>query len=799
MIRSLIALLFMWIIASPPQLFAKDVLQTFSAPHINGVRLDWCRQWGRQCGAPAAQLFCRQKGFTKAARFLIDQNLGSRGVATIVFGDGRLCRAPNCSGFRAITCSKPGPVQAAPSQDTRKPATGQMVPLPQRPGGPGMKVTALGPNSTRFTYPSIRNVRVDWCRHWRSSCGRPAANLFCREMGFDRANRFSRDRGTGRRGIPTLVFGDGRICKGRRCQGFRRIVCVRSPGQDRQVAQPGGSTNSGTRLKPEPDAVRVRPEVVHKPVPIPRPRPQRTKPSGTTRSSEIDIRPMVSFTRFRPPAPNIAAENWVHVLNTINVYPAGASLFKCASGDCSLATTADFEVDPAAQVQTVQLNFNTLKVPYATGARWQISYVPFPAFANAIDTDRNPPNLLKSGTVATQQGWFSFDLKELFARLPAGASQAVFHVRVLPVAFGDGERIVGQPSNTIRVLYGAKLPPQEPFTFYAKEEVPASRPQLRLVGLKFDPYRNETRWPPGCKTWEEKYGKKKSFLKRVGGFFSGAWNWTGKAYQWVKNRAVDLASALTLKLIPDNVLEFALNSALVSAGIPPDIPNLAQLMNDGVDGLAREVAKNAVQQIPAADLASNVGNLAADIAIDVARDMAEDELRERLEKEIEQRSRQVLLQAAGELEKQLKSSGKKALCKPTDFHPVFHVTVKNTGSRPLQNVQVSAHAAPVYHGKTWKQDLAPGEQLTLVAVASPQLPSGPYSHSLLRPPDREKEDLQRWWNEIIFKKQTSITVTFPGALKCLGGDSRSRFCDQDTIVAHASPPQLVTRPYEFIP
>ena len=508
---------------------------------------------------------------------------------------------------------------------------------------------------------------------------------------------------------------------------------------------------------------------------------------------------MVGFAKFRPPTATIAAEKWVHVLNSINVYPSGASLFKCASGDCSLAATADFEVDPAAEFQTLRLNFNTLKVPYATGARWQISYAPFPPFANASDVDLDPPNLLKSGTVSSQQGWFSFDLKELHSRLPAGANQAIFHVRVLPVAIADGERIVGQPSNTMRVLYGAKLPPPEPFTFYTKQEIPDSRPELRLIELKFDPYRNEARWPPGCKTWEEKYAKKKSFLEKVGGFFSGAWDWTGKAYQWVKDRAVDIASALTLNLIPDNVLEFALNSALVSVGIPPDIPNLGQLMNDGIDGLAREVARNAVQQIPAADLASNVGNLAADIAINVAQDMAEDELRERLEKEIERRSRQALLQAADELEKQLKSSGKKALCKPTDFHPVFHVTVKNTGSRPLRGVEVSVNAAPVYHGKTWKQDFAPGEQLTLVAVASPQLPNGPYSHPLLRPPEREKEDRRRWWNEIIFKKDTSITVTFPGALECLGGDSRSQFCEQDTIVAHASAPQPVTRAYEFIP
>ena len=94
---------------------ASAATQTFSSPSVRGVRLDWCAHFGTGCGQPAADLFCRENGFTSAARFSIDANIGRRGVATLVFGDGRLCSGPDCSGFRAITCTKvdvavPGPV-----------------------------------------------------------------------------------------------------------------------------------------------------------------------------------------------------------------------------------------------------------------------------------------------------------------------------------------------------------------------------------------------------------------------------------------------------------------------------------------------------------------------------------------------------------------------------------------------------------------------------------------------------------------------------------------------------------------
>jgi hypothetical protein len=86
---------------------ARAEVVTFSAPEVRGMRLDWCLYWARDCGQRAANAFCRTQGFADAQHFAIDQNLGRRGLVTVVLGDGRLCGAPTCSGFRSVICERP--------------------------------------------------------------------------------------------------------------------------------------------------------------------------------------------------------------------------------------------------------------------------------------------------------------------------------------------------------------------------------------------------------------------------------------------------------------------------------------------------------------------------------------------------------------------------------------------------------------------------------------------------------------------------------------------------------------------
>ena len=77
--------------------------QQFFSPTIGGNRVDWCLQWGAQCGEPAASAFCQQMGYDRASGWSIAQNIGAQGP-TVVLGSGALCAQAGCDGFSSVTC-----------------------------------------------------------------------------------------------------------------------------------------------------------------------------------------------------------------------------------------------------------------------------------------------------------------------------------------------------------------------------------------------------------------------------------------------------------------------------------------------------------------------------------------------------------------------------------------------------------------------------------------------------------------------------------------------------------------------
>jgi hypothetical protein len=73
---------------------------TFSAPTYSGDRLDWCAYSGRNCGKPAADIYCRLQGFREAISFTRAVSVGS----SFVIGESRSCTAARCDGFASIRC-----------------------------------------------------------------------------------------------------------------------------------------------------------------------------------------------------------------------------------------------------------------------------------------------------------------------------------------------------------------------------------------------------------------------------------------------------------------------------------------------------------------------------------------------------------------------------------------------------------------------------------------------------------------------------------------------------------------------
>lgn len=70
--------------------------------------LDWCRDWGTQCGKPAAEAFCKQAdggARPRSTDFGHWPRAGHHG-ATVVISTRDTCELPRCEGFSYIVCRK---------------------------------------------------------------------------------------------------------------------------------------------------------------------------------------------------------------------------------------------------------------------------------------------------------------------------------------------------------------------------------------------------------------------------------------------------------------------------------------------------------------------------------------------------------------------------------------------------------------------------------------------------------------------------------------------------------------------
>jgi hypothetical protein len=76
---------------------------TFREPMQGDLRLDFCLEWSQNCGQPAADVWCRTKGMSRALEFATE-TVGVRGTRLI--GSNQVCLAAYCAGFTFITCER---------------------------------------------------------------------------------------------------------------------------------------------------------------------------------------------------------------------------------------------------------------------------------------------------------------------------------------------------------------------------------------------------------------------------------------------------------------------------------------------------------------------------------------------------------------------------------------------------------------------------------------------------------------------------------------------------------------------
>ncbi len=76
-----------------------------------------------------------------------------------------------------------------------------------------------------FFAPVVDGARLDACLSNVHDCGKPAADAFCKGLGYENALIFQREPTA----VPTRRLASGEVCEGGSCTAFKQIKCF-APG-----------------------------------------------------------------------------------------------------------------------------------------------------------------------------------------------------------------------------------------------------------------------------------------------------------------------------------------------------------------------------------------------------------------------------------------------------------------------------------------------------------------------------------------------------------------------------------------
>jgi hypothetical protein len=79
----------------------------FDLPQHHGRPVDWCSQWGQDCGWGGANYFCQTQGYRRA----IDWSVHKTGIS-VVLSESTRCRGPGCTAFRHVVCEGETPASS---------------------------------------------------------------------------------------------------------------------------------------------------------------------------------------------------------------------------------------------------------------------------------------------------------------------------------------------------------------------------------------------------------------------------------------------------------------------------------------------------------------------------------------------------------------------------------------------------------------------------------------------------------------------------------------------------------------
>jgi hypothetical protein len=412
-------------------------------------------------------------------------------------------------------------------------------------------------------------------------------------------------------------------------------------------------------------------------------------------SSSSAPKPRVLRER-RPATPSEQSPQMNVLPLLVTTYPDGASIWYLA-GD--IAMTADFP----AHGKSARFFWNVSKIKNAQGVIWQVNQAPFDIWNGPTETTLHPPQIAASGQASGVQGSFLVDFAKI-PRPPLGMGrtsgpQPLWYVRVLPTS--SDFTVVGKPSNLIRV-FDDKAPSGTIDSINLGQWYTKPGGMIRLVKFEFEPFREYDQWPPGCER-NVGMGNQETAWSWAGGALSDTLDWTSETYSDLKGYVVS-GVLIVLPFVPRSVAEAALDAALASCGIPPNIPTTSQLTSVGADYLANQMADQFANQVPAGSELAQLG-------------------KEAMRKKIQQQTRDAIIENAKAAQDALAAKSK--VCRDMKFPPFLKITIQNAGSQIYRNleVRVGYTKMDIEHNLNWKMlrawkpiritQLDPGEYMTI--------------------------------------------------------------------------------------
>ena len=153
---------------------------TYNNPTVSGYGLDHCREWGENCGLPAATAFCQSRGHIEALAF----ELAKKNQKTRVIGTGQVCDEEKCDRISKVVCKS---------------------------------------NKVTIKDPEVDRYHLDHCREWGVNCGLPAATAFCLSRGYSKALDFE----VVEKNQKTRVINGGQVCDEEKCNRISKVICER--------------------------------------------------------------------------------------------------------------------------------------------------------------------------------------------------------------------------------------------------------------------------------------------------------------------------------------------------------------------------------------------------------------------------------------------------------------------------------------------------------------------------------------------------------------------------------------------